>query len=498
MAENNIITTDLFGRRTIYSSVNELNVENIVAEVNSALVIHLQNMCEEERLYWYRRGVQPVLNREKERNSFINNKAVVNHAESIVSFKNGYFMTQPANYVARNDEVQSKVDELNEYLYRSGKHDADNATIDWFHSTGLGYIYVEPNKGEDSSEVPFKAYALRPQSTFVVYSMRPGNEPVYAVNVVTIEDKLYLDVYTKDYVYKMNGTYRGRLATPDPDAVATAINITDIEPNILGEIPIIEYRYNSTNMAAFEPVVGLLDELNNIVSNRVDGVEQFIQSLLVLTNCEIEDEDADSIKTKGMLMLRSTAELQAKVELLSEELDQSQTQTLVDDIYTRILNICGMPTQSTGHSATYDTTGAAVMANFGWYQADAFARNTEDLFKASNRRFDKVILKILKQAGILDINLSDFELQLVRNETANVQSKAQAFNTLLASGLHPILAAQKSGVSNDPVADITMSEKYLKLIWGDPDEKKPDPAVGEATIIEEDNDNGEDDSEGAV
>ena len=35
--------------------------------------------------------------------------------------------------------------------------------------------------------------------------------------------------------------------------------------------------------------------------------------------------------------------------------------------------------------------------------------------------------------------------------------------------MHPELAASKSGVSNDPVADMKMSEKYLKMIWGDPD-----------------------------
>ena len=498
MAENAIITTDLFGRRTIYSSVEVLTPDNIIGEVNSALVIHLANMCEEERLYWYRRGVQPILNREKERNAFINNKAVVNHAEEITSFKNGFFMTQPCAYIARSDEAQSKVDQLNEYIYRSGKHDADNATIDWFHTVGLGYIYIEPNRGEDSDEVPFKAYALRPQTAFVAYSMRPGNEPVYAAYVVTIDDRLYIDVFTKTNVFRLNGTYRSKLATPDPDAVATAVDLLSVEPNILGEIPIIEYRYNSTNMGSFEPVVGLLDELNNILNNRCDGVEQFIQSLLVLTNCVIDDEDANSIKEKGMLMIKSTNELQAKVELLSEQLDQQQTETLVEDIFQRVLSICGMPSQATGRNSTYDTTGAAVMANFGWYQADAFARNTEDLFKASNRQFDRVMLKILAQKNLLDISINDFELQLVRNETANVQSKAQAFNTLLASGMHPVLAAHKSGISNDPVADIAMSEKYLKMIWGDPTKVDQEQATGEAEIIESDNNNGEGDSEGAV
>ena len=34
--------------------------------------------------------------------------------------------------------------------------------------------------------------------------------------------------------------------------------------------------------------------------------------------------------------------------------------------------------------------------------------------------------------------------------------------------MHPELAASKSGVSNDPVADVQMSEPWLKMIWGDP------------------------------
>ena len=66
---------------------------------------------------------------------------------------------------------------------------------------------------------------------------------------------------------------------------------------------------------------------------------------------------------------------------------------------------------------------------------------------------------------------------------------------MMAAGLHPILAAAKSGISYDPVADITMSEKYLKMIWGDPD--KADEAElqgngqGEAVVIEDDRDNGD-------
>jgi SPP1 family phage portal protein len=202
-----------------------------------------------------------------------------------------------------------------------------------------------------------------------------------------------------------------------------------------------------------------------------------------------------------MIALRSVGENKADFKVLSEQLNQSQTKTLIDSLYDEILRICAMPSRSNGGS-TYDTTGAAVLANFGWYQADAAARNTEDLFKESNRQFDAIVVEILKRKQLVDIDISDFELSFVRNETANVQSKAQAFQTLMSAGLHPELAAAKSGISSDPVKDMKMSEKWLEMIWGNPDKvveaEQTDGGQGEAKIVESDNDNGENDTGGAV
>lgn len=472
--KNDIITYDLFGRRSIFSSVEELSEDNVIEEVTSALAIHAQNLLEEERLYWYRRGIQPVLERRKTRNIFILNKVIENHAEEIVSFKNGWFMTRPCFYTARNAEAQDKVNTLNEYLYRSGKLDADNETVDWFHTVGIGYVFVEPADDDEQDEVPFRAYALRPMQAFVARSMKPGNRPVYAANVVIRDSRVFLDVYTKEKVFRLNGLYDAEKATAYPDRVVTAVQIVEVLPNILGEIPIIEYTYNSTNMSSFEPVIGLLDTINNVRSNQSDGIEQFIQSLLVITNADLEDETtASEIKKQGMLLIRSTSELAAKVELLSEQLDQSQTQMYIESLLQNMFAICGMPNRNEGGS-TYNTTGAAALASYGFYQADAFARNTEDLFRKSNRQFDRIILKILDQKGLLKgLTVNDFELHFNRNETANIQSKAQAYQTLMAGGFAPELAMAKSGVSNDPVSDAKMSEEWIKLRWGDPEAETP-------------------------
>lgn len=490
----------LFGRRDIYSGVDEITEGNVISEVNSALVYHMQNVLEEEYLYWYRRGLQPILKRTKERNTIVLNKVVENHADEIVTFKNGYFLMEPAKYRSRRDGVKDDVDKLNEYLYRSGKGDADNAIADWFHMVGKAALYIESNADDD---VPVLCYALDPRSAFVVYSLRPGNEPIYAVNMVIGETEVNIDVFTKTKVFRLKGASKSDEASTFKTYEALATSVEKVEINPLGAIPIIEYRYNSVNMGAFESVVSLLDSINNVQSNRIDGVEQFIQSIAVAVNCQFDDDvTADSIRKAGMIALRSVGENKADFRILSEELDQQQTQTLKDDLYDQVLKICAMPSSTRQGRGTYDSTGQAAIFNNGWEQAAASARNTEDLFKQSNRRFDEILTSILRTKGLLDIKLIDFELNFVRNETAGVQSKAQGMQTMLAAGMHPELAFAKSGISNDPVADVKMSEPYLRMIWGDPlkvdNAERQTNGQGEAEIIESDNNNGENASGGSV
>ena len=499
--KSTVIRNDMFGRLDIYASYDDINEENLIGELNSALVYHVRNMLAEEFLYWYTRGVQPILNRHKEVREDILNIVQVNMATEVVDFKNGYLLQKPCAYVARRKGAQSKVKKLNEFLYRSGKAEADNKTADWFHRVGKGTMFVEPTEDNDA---PFRAYALDPRSAFVVYSLRPGNKSVMGVNMVTVDGVAKFDVFTEKMVYHLSGTVVGKMITTEKnhDFLATATSIDYSEPNVLGYIPIIEYRYNSINTSAFELAIPLIDELSNLTSNACDGVEQFIQSLAIAVNCEFpENVTLTDIRKAGMIALRSIGENKADFRVLSEQLDQSQTKVLTDTLEDKILRICAMPSRNNGGSA-YDTTGAAILASYGWYQADCSARNTEDLFKESNRQFDRIIVEILRRKGLLDIDLNDFELNFPHGETANVQSKAQAFQTLMAAGMHPELAAEKSGISSDPVKDMKMSEDYLKMIWGDPlavdKAEQTNGGQGEAEIVEADSNNGENETGGAV
>lgn len=490
----------LFGRAKIYTSVTDLTEENVINEVNTAIGFHVKNLMEEEYLYWYRRGIMPILWRKKEIRPEICAKIGVNYADQIVSFKDGYFLAKPAFYVSRTDDEEKteKIKELNEYLYRSGKQEADNDVVDWFHTVGLGVIHVMPN---DDEEVPAVVYSLDPRTAFVVYSLNSGNKPVYAVHLVTDNDKVMIDVITKTQIFHLFGTVTGTITTYDPlEYTVTASGVTSVEPNRLGLINIIEYQYNSVRAAAFESVVPLIDAVNLATSDRSDGLEQIIQSLLVFYNCNIEDDDdgnpitPEAIRKAGALFLKSIGENKADLKEISTNLDQSQSQQFIDDLERKIFAICGMPTSNGGR--TYDSTGSAALANNGWYQAETVASNTKDNFVKSNKYFDEVFLKILKVKKGFEISPNDFDIKIPGNETANIQSKAQACQTMLAAGLAPELAFTKSGISNDPVADVEMSKKYLALIWGDPD--KPEEISRSVDIVEEDNNNGENAIGGAV
>lgn len=480
--------TNLHGRLPIYTSIEYFDPENpeeVIMEVNEALAVHAMNLEQMEYLYWYRRGITPIYEKTKDIRPEINHKISSNIAGSIVDFKDGYFLTQPATYIPRKgkEDMANEVGLLNEFLYRSGKHDADNELVDWFHTVGKADLFV---KSEDDDEVPFKAYALDPRSAFVVRSTKPGNEPVYAGYSVIDEGELRVDVWDKRNLYRCRGMKVPNMTSPIKDLLTTVYEVIETIPNPLGMIPIIEYQHNSVWMGAFENAIDLFDAIDDLQSGRLDAVDQFVQSLLVFYNCELgTDEDGNAItpsyvRAAGAIFLKSIGDNKADLKEISSQLDQGQTQTLVNNLYETALSICGMPVTSNAFPG--DSTGLAIELRDGWTICEMNARNTEDLFKKANRQFDKIIVKILKEKGMTKLNLSDFELHFTRNELRAVQSKAQALNTLLASGLHPTLALAKSGISADPVSEYELSKEYMTLRWGNPEETSAQP---ETNIVEE-------------
>lgn len=446
-----------YGRLKLFVPYDDLSKEDVVSRVNECLAWHNFNLWQENYLYWYRRGIQPILQRTKEVRPEICNKVVINNAEFVVTFKDGYFLTDPVSYVSNNDT--EKVNEYNDYISASGNAQADNLCVDWFHTVGLGIKYLEPN---DSKKSPVKVYAVDPRSAFVVYSMSPGNRPVMGIHAVTYDKQVFVDVVTRTKKFRLQG-YQipadPAISTPPPLAVSS---IVSEEPNLIGLVPFVEYQYNNVRESSFEAAMGLMNAINLAESNRLDGIEQAVQQLCVAYNCQFEEgTTANSIRQAGMIVLTSHGENKADFKILDSVLDQTATQTTIEDLYDQMLEKCGVPSSTRNAHSTSDNVGAVYLRS-GWAAADTACRCTEDLFKESNKYFDEVFMKILKMKGLMDIEPDDVKVVFIRNRMENLIAKTQAALNMKALGLAPEIWLERSGLSNDPTADI---EKSIDTIY---------------------------------
>ena len=443
----------LYGREVIYTDFDEITPENVLKVLDRAMTVHARNRADIQYLYEYYKGKQPVLDRSKEFRPEICNRIVENRANEIVSFKVGYLMGEPVQYVSRLTDDSGATDAinlLNDFVFAEDKAAKDKELADWFTICGTAYRMILPDPKGEEDESPFEIYTLDPRNAFVVYHSGLGNKPMMGVKYVTHEDgSVIFSIYTDKYYFEVlqPGVINQSNYSPK--------SIVKNEGHLYGDIPIIEYPANSARLGAFEIVLPLLDALNNVSSNRLDGIEQFIQSLLILKGVDIESEEYKALRENGGLKVP----LEGDAYYVTQELNQTQTQTLVDYMYQTILVICGMPNRNGGSFTS--RTGSAVIMRDGWSDAEARAKDTELMFKMSEKKFLRLAIRIANTLRDMELKLSAIEIRFTRRNYENIQTKAQVLTTLLANDkIHPRLAFEHCGLFVDPDLAYTQSKEY--------------------------------------
>lgn len=440
----------LHGRRVIYTNTDEITRGNILQVLSDAIPVHNLNAGEIRYLWDYYKGKQPIEERTKDVRPEINNKLVVNRAFEIVSFKTGYLMGEPVQYTARGEnieEVASAINELNDYMFAEEKASRDRELADWFHICGTSYRMVLPDEEDEDDEAPFDIFTLDPWCTFVIYLNSPAKTPVLGVTYLKDEDgRIIYSCYSRDRFFR----------------VADCVEILEERELVTGGIPIVEYPLNTARLGAFELVLALLDAINTVGSNRIDGVEQFVQALMLFHNTDISNEEFKTLREEGALRFRDIdPQMKAEISYLISNLDQSQTQTLVDDLYEDILTITGMPNRN-GGSSTSDT-GTAVVYRDGWSAAETRAKDSELMFKQSEKRFLRIVLNICSRFRGMTLGLRNVEIQFTRRNYEAITEKANVLTQLLNnSKVHPRLAFEHSGLFVDPDLAYSQSMEYYE------------------------------------
>ena len=441
-------TRTMHGRRVITTDVSEITVDNVVEVLKKAMEDHELNRSEIEYLWKYFKGDQPILRRTKTVRPEICNKIVENRANEIVSFKVGYLCGEPIQYVGRSNDttVGESICALNEYMFIVDKAALDREIVEWQMIAGTANRMVLDNEAfeKDSDEAPFEMYTLDPRDSFVVYSTDVKHKRMMGVKYNTDEHgfKTY-SVYTDSLYFTIKDD-----------------KVTESKPHGLGTEPIVEYPANNARLGSFEIVLPLLDAINNIESNRMDGVEQFVQAFVKFINCDITQEDFEKLKDLGAIKVKSADGQQADVDIVTNELNQQQTQTLKEDAYKAILSICGLPSMSDGSTSDSSNNGAVILKN-GWQGAETRAKDSELMFKRSEKEILKLVLKLCDGLADLKVKLKDIDMKFTRRNYDNIQSKSQVLVTMLQQPkIHPQLAFTHCGMFSDPESAYSMSMKY--------------------------------------
>ena len=439
MAVRELETRQLFGRKQIYTDVETITAENVVEVLRQALNDHAVNQSEIQYLWDYYRGKTPILHKRKEVRPSVNHKITINRANEIVTFKRGYGFGEPIQYISRgtSDDISDEIAVLNEQMFLAGKHAEDSALAEWMYVCGLGMRMVLP--GTDADE-PIHVYTLDPRYSFVVRHNGLGEPVVMGVKTIIRQDghTRVHSVYTKDAYFEIENE-----------------SIVQAQPHALGAVPLFSFPANRAMLGAFEVVLPLLDAINEVESNRLDDVEQFVNSFLALLGGTIDDETAKKLDEHKMLCLPEGVD----AKYLSAALQQNDVQVLVDNLYDAVLTICGIPNRN-GGSSTSDT-GVATVYRDGWATCETQMKAVELEFKRSEKEFLRLVLRILRDMTGLVLDLKNIEIKFSRRNYDNLQTKSQVLTTLLNNPkVHPQLAFVHSGLFLDPESAYLQSKAW--------------------------------------
>ena len=427
-----------YGRKKIILEYDEVNADNVIDVLQKAIPWHTRNVSDCEYLINYFLGEQDVLHRSAPATSNINNQVVANYAFPITREIVGYTFGNPVELVQKNVGKRTDVETLSDILDNAGGFLTDTLTAIYDSICGVAYEMTLPS--DDISmdyvpDVPLKVISLHPCDTFCVFSNQVGNPQIMSCNIIhTDGDGDIYNCYTKDYMF----------------TVTDRMNSVKVERNPIGLDPIVMFENSIFRTGDWEQAISVMNASNDIASDSLNDIEGTIKSLLVLLGAEFEDdtEGLKSIKDKRLLTLTSPQGTNVDAKFISPHIDSASIENIREYLEEARNIITGIPDRQT---ASGGDTGTAVLNRNGWTDIEIVARLKELFFKDAKKKQIRIAVKILQLVGKIssEMNPVDINITIGRHTMDNIQSKAQTFSTLVATGeLATIDCLEMSGLTN--------------------------------------------------
>lgn len=407
-----------------------------------------------------------TIEKTKEMRSDINNVVEVPEVYRITRDLNGHICGSGVVFSDMSGKKSEEIAKLNSYLKNSFFSTVylkanKNASL-----YGVGYYYIEPNNGDEiNSPFLLESENLDPLKTYCVYNQGVIPKKIWAVIVDEYIDEQKLKkqryiVFSKNYQFIIEQENNG-------------LQVKDAYQLAFNSIPIVEIQRNEDRIGDSELALSLIQAKNRLFSNRIDDVEQVVDYVYLLYNLRITKEDAteeerkESLKTvlsSRVIELETiNPQIQPKVDILKNPLNQSEIQTLASYIDSEINIMVALPDRNSDSSGNSDT-GVANDYKLGFRSLDTYSDNVSAFIVKSLNELLNIMFKITNNIPkyskkLKRLSVEDIEIKPQRNKIFSITDAANAYSTLRGAGLNDEDSLKVTNISQDVAETANKNKK---------------------------------------
>lgn len=348
---------------------------------------------------------------EEKYNRELSEEVVVNLQKYIVDTVTSYTFGEPIQYSNVSEDYIDNMTEIDE-----DSHNILLAKDMAIFGRAYEFIFVD----EDTDNV--QLINLSPINTFIIYSDDIIPRPLVGVHFYGNFDRNGAIVgytilcYTPFTQYKFVGQ--------NLDSLSIEVE----SDNYFGAVNILEVKNNPEMKSDFADVNGLITKYEELMSDRIDDKNSFVNKLLVITNSSLGDTQEEFEESKRILRNGGILELEndgdgsgATAQFISQSFNEADVEilrkALLDDIF-RQAKIPNLSDESFGNASS------GISLRFKLYGTEMLASEKERNFKKHIRARLKIInnLYTLQSKGM---DLSDIDITMVRTIPVGLDERLQ-------------------------------------------------------------------------
>ena len=366
------------------------------------------------------------------------NKTIINYCKNIVDAYCGYLATPGhISYTSDND-----IEEIMDIL-RYNDHQEEDAE---FLMNALIYgVAAELMYNDNSGKTRFRT--INPMQCFGIWDDSLTNDLLYFVRIYKANDwdesDLYkVDVYTDTDIkhYKMNGA-NGNLTFESE------------ERHYFNQCPANIFILPDEK-SIFDCILSQQDSINELLSAEIDDYSAFVDSYMLLSGVDAEDEDIAAMKANRVLVLPEGA----TAAYLTKASNDAQVENILKRIHDSIYRIAQCPDFSSESFVGGVSSGIAIRYRLTGMETRAGI--IEGLMKKALQRRVEII------CGIASLKLGeeifrDIKIEFSRNVPTDNTDVINLVNALKGTVSDETLLAQLPFV-DDVNAEIKRIEEQKK------------------------------------